>query len=282
MTADGAIVRASADENTDLFWAVRGGSGAFGVVVSLEIDLLPYPDVFAGMLVWDASRAPVSRAWAEWTATAPEAATTTLRVLHFPPMPELPPFLSGRSLVVVDGAILETDAAASALLAPLRARSPRWTHSRGSPQPGWSRCTWIRPTRLRRSPRTPCCRCRQRRWKRSSRPQLTALHLELRHLGGAIARRPVHGGAVASLAGEYLLGAIAMIPAPELAAAAVTAVHDVVAALGEWHADALALTFVDGGGVDRRAGFGDSAVRLEELKRAFDPVNMFAAGHPVA
>ena len=45
---------------------------------------------------------------------------------------------------------------------------------------------------------------------------------------------------------------------------------------------ALALTFVDGGGMDRRAGFGDSAVRLAELKRAFDPVDMFAAGHPVA
>ena len=125
VTADGAIVRASADETPDLFWALRGGSGAFGVVVSIEIDLLPYPDVFAGMLLWDASHAGVvAHAWAEWTATAPEAATTTLRVLHFPPMPELPPFLSGRSLVVVDGAILDTDAAASALLAPLRALEP--------------------------------------------------------------------------------------------------------------------------------------------------------------
>jgi len=59
-TADGSIVRASADENPDLFWAVRGGSGAFGVVVSLEIDLVPYADVFAGMLLWMRAAPPRS------------------------------------------------------------------------------------------------------------------------------------------------------------------------------------------------------------------------------
>ncbi|MFT2598330.1 FAD-binding oxidoreductase, partial [Escherichia coli] len=68
VTADGSLVRASAHQNPDLFWAVRGGSGAFGIVVSLEIELLPYADVFAGMLLWDATHtAAVSRAWAEWT-----------------------------------------------------------------------------------------------------------------------------------------------------------------------------------------------------------------------
>lgn len=66
VTADGSLVRASGHENTDLFWAVRGGGGSFGIVVSLEIDLLPHADVFAGMLLWDASfTRAVSRAWAE-------------------------------------------------------------------------------------------------------------------------------------------------------------------------------------------------------------------------
>ena len=286
VTAAGALVTATADENSDLFWAVRGGSGAFGIIVSLEIDLLPYADVFAGMLLWDASRAPeVSRAWAAWTATAAESATTSLRIMHFPPLPELPPFLSGRSLVVVDGAILETDAAASALLAPLRELGPEMdTFARipaaglvavhmdpPEPSPAFSAHAMLSALPAEAADAFVAA-------APASRPTIS----ELRHLGGAIARRPAHGGAVASLAGEYLLGAIAMIPAPEFAAAAATAAHDVVAALDEWHADALALTFVDGGGVDRRAGFGDSAVRLAELKGAFDPGNMFAAGHPVA
>ena len=96
VTADGRLVTASATENAELFWAVRGGSGAFGVIVSLEIDLLPYADVFAGMLLWDLPHAArVSHAWREWTMTAPESATTALRILHFPPDPALPPLGRG-------------------------------------------------------------------------------------------------------------------------------------------------------------------------------------------
>ncbi|UUT36481.1 FAD-binding protein [Microbacterium elymi] len=89
VTADGSILTASATENPDLFWALRGGAGAFGVVVELEIDLLPIADVFAGMLLWDGARAvEVAQAWAQWTASAPESATTALRIMHFPPIPE--------------------------------------------------------------------------------------------------------------------------------------------------------------------------------------------------
>ncbi len=79
VTADGSILSAAPDEHPDVFWAVRGGSGAFGIVVSLEIDLLPYDTVHAGMLLWDARHTDaVARAWAAWTGTAPESATTTL------------------------------------------------------------------------------------------------------------------------------------------------------------------------------------------------------------
>ena len=94
VTADGALLRASADEHPDLFWALRGGSGAFGIVVSLVIDLLPYADVFAGFMIWDASHAAeVTRAWAQWTKTVPNSVTTTLRAAYSA-APELPPFLS--------------------------------------------------------------------------------------------------------------------------------------------------------------------------------------------
>ena len=84
VTADGSLVRADATTEPDLFWAVRGGGGNFGVVVALEIDLLPYADVYAGMLLWDRERAPeVVRAWTAWTRSAPESATTSLRVMSF-------------------------------------------------------------------------------------------------------------------------------------------------------------------------------------------------------
>ncbi|WP_309128708.1 FAD-binding oxidoreductase [Microbacterium sp.] len=283
VTADGNLVRASADENPELFWAVRGGSGAFGVVVSLELDLLPYADVFAGMLLWDASRAAdVAHAWTAWTATAPESATTTLRIMNFPPLPELPPFLSGRSLVVVDGAILETDAAASVLLEPLRALAPEMDTFARIPAAGLVAVHMDPP-----GP-TPAV---------TTHSVLAELPFEaveafvaagavpgvffaeLRHLGGAIARRPDDAGAVGSVAGAYLAHTVAMVPAPDVMAGADAAVRAGLAALEAWQTDELVLTFIDGGDTDRDAGFGDAAAPLRELKRRFDPNDTFAAAH---
>ena len=53
MLADGTFVRATDDQDHDLLWAARGGSGGFGVVTALEFDLLPMRAAYAGMLAWD-------------------------------------------------------------------------------------------------------------------------------------------------------------------------------------------------------------------------------------
>jgi hypothetical protein len=285
VTADGSLVRAGADENPDLFWAVRGGSGNFGVVVSIELDLLPYADVFAGMLLWDAAHAPaVTHAWAQWTAAAPESATTTLRIMHFPPMPELPPFLSGRSVVVVDGAILETDAAASALLEPLRALDPEIDT--------FARIPAAALIGVHMDPPAPTPAV-------SAHSILDALpveavdaflttaaepglfFMELRHLGGALGRPVEHGGAVSALAGEYLAHAIALAPVQAPSPGEDAVVSGAIAKLAPWATDALALTFIDSAEVDRAPGFGGSLARLRELKAEWDPRRVFAAAQPV-
>lgn len=285
VTAGGDLLRASADEHPELFWAVRGGSGAFGVVVSLEIDLLPYADVHAGMMLWDAAHAPaVAHAWASWTAAAPESATTTLRVLHIPPLPDFPPFLSGRSLVVIDGAILETDAVAAELLAPLRALQPEMdTFGRipaadlvgvhmDPPDPTPSITAHAVLDALPRDAVDHFLAA-------AGSPALFVA--ELRHLGGAFARPRPDGGAVSAIEGEYLVDGIAVAPVPEAVGPATAAVQAMVAALGPWHGDALALTFIDGGGVPRAAGFGAAGERLRELKHRYDPAGVFAAAHPL-
>lgn len=285
VTADGSLVHASADENAELFWALRGGAGAFGVVVAVELDLLPYADVFAGMLLWDAAHAgEVGRAWAEWTATAPESATTTFRVMNFPPMPELPPFLSGRSVAVIDGALLETDAEASALLAPLRALQPELDT--------FARIPAAALVAVHMDPPGPTPAV-------SAHSVLTALPIdavdafvaaasapglfiaELRHIGGALARPAEGGGAVSSLAGDYLAHAIAVVPVPEAFEPADAAVRAGVAVLDDWRGDGLALTFVDSATADRAPGFGASLERLRTLKRELDPTDVFAAAQPV-
>lgn len=280
--ADGSLVRASADENAELFWAMRGGSGAFGVVVSLELDLLSYTDVFAGMMLWDASRAAeISHAWAEWTATAPESATTTLRVMNFPPLPELPPFLSGRSVVVIDGAILETDAVASALLAPLRALAPEMDTFTRIPAAG------LLAVHMDPPGPTPAVTAHSMLMELPAEAVEAfvaagatpgVFFAELRHLGGAIARRPEHAGAVASAEGAYLAHTVAMVPFPEAEAEADDAVRAGLAALERWKASNLMLNFIDGG-ADRDAGFGEAVERLRALKQRFDPHDVFASAH---
>ncbi|MCR2791887.1 FAD-binding oxidoreductase [Microbacterium sp. zg.Y625] len=285
VTADGALVRASADEHSDLFWAVRGGAGAFGIVVSVEIDLLPYADVVAGMLLWDVSHAAVvTHAWAQWTATAPESVTTSLRILHLPPLPELPPFLSGRSLVVIDGAILETDAAASALLEPLRALAPEVDT--------FARVPAAALIEVHMDPPAPTPAA-------SSHAVLSGLPAdavdafvagaatpglfvaELRHIGGAAARPAADGGAVSAIAGEYVVQGVAIVPAPETASAADAAVHAAVAALEPWHADAVALTFIDSTDTDAAPAYGAGLERLRQLKAEHDPVGVFVSARPV-
>src|SRR3712207_850453 len=125
VTADGRLVRADRSNEPDLFWALRGGGGSFAAATALEFELIELSEVYAGMLLWDISRArDVVHAWREWTATAPDTITTAIRLLHFPPLPELPDFLRGRSVVVVDGACVADEAAAVEILAPLRALEP--------------------------------------------------------------------------------------------------------------------------------------------------------------
>ena len=122
---DGTLVRADATTNPEIFWAVRGGGGSFGVVTALEFRTYDIRTAYAGMMVWDLDRIePVLREWAAWAPEAPDEVTTSLRALRLPPLPELPDFLRGRRLCVVDGAVLDTDDRAAGLLAGLRALRP--------------------------------------------------------------------------------------------------------------------------------------------------------------
>lgn len=123
--AQGELVRASADENTDLFWALRGGGGNFGVVTAIEFDLLPAPQVTAGMMIWPWEHSEaVLQTWLSMLPDLPEEITTTYRILQLPPDPEMPDFLRGRQLVIVNGALIGDRDTADRLLAPLRELAP--------------------------------------------------------------------------------------------------------------------------------------------------------------
>jgi hypothetical protein len=105
VTPDGRVVRASADEQSDLFVALRGGGGgAFGVVTGMEIELVPVSVVYAGNLLYPAEAAEeVMTAWATWIADVPEELSSAVVCMNYPPLPEVPEAVRGRSFTIVRG-----------------------------------------------------------------------------------------------------------------------------------------------------------------------------------
>jgi hypothetical protein len=107
VTADGQLRRADASCDRELLWALRGGGGGFGVVTSVELALFPAATVVTGAAYWPGAYAErLLSIWRRWTLEAPDEATTTLRVLNLPQVPEIPASLSAGTVVCVDGAVL--------------------------------------------------------------------------------------------------------------------------------------------------------------------------------
>lgn len=122
VTADGEVVAASATERPDLFWALRGGGGNFGVATSFEFKLHPVgPQVYAGLVVYPFAEArAVMRAWRDFTATAPDALSVWAVLRKAPPLPFLPASAHGSEVVILPlvhaGAVADGERAAAPVL----------------------------------------------------------------------------------------------------------------------------------------------------------------------
>jgi hypothetical protein len=118
ITADG--VRRNAEDDPDLFWALRGGGGNFGVVTGMEIDLFDVPTLYGGSLYFDLAEHPhVLDTWREWTATVPEEVTSAMALVPLPDVPAIPAALRGKYIAQVQLAILGDQG--EDLIKPLRA-----------------------------------------------------------------------------------------------------------------------------------------------------------------
>jgi hypothetical protein len=104
VTADGQLRRASPTENADLFWGLRGGGGSFGVITGMEVQLYPVTTVYAGNLIYPVDAAhEVFAHYREWVASTPDELTSSILIMNFPPIPAVPEFLRGQSVVMVRG-----------------------------------------------------------------------------------------------------------------------------------------------------------------------------------
>ncbi|BBZ21841.1 FAD-binding oxidoreductase [Mycolicibacter hiberniae] len=286
VTADGALRRVSATEEPDLFWAIRGGGGSFGVVVTVEIDLLPLPDVVAGMLLWDLDAAPrVLPAWAQWTLTAPESATTSLRLMRFPPAPELPDAVRGRRLVVIDGAVLGSDNQAAEILAPLRELRPELDTFARIPSHALTAVHMDPPgptpivadhALLGELPAAAVAALLS---AAGPDADTSLMFAELRHLGGALGRDI--DAALPRVDAGYALFAAATADTPDLAARALNDTADVVAALAPWSTGTSLGNFDDRPGDASTAFCAAAWSRLQRVRERYDPQQVWVAVHEV-
>jgi hypothetical protein len=288
VTADGRLRRVDADHDPDLFWALRGGGGSFGVVTAMEIALYPLPQLYAGAMFWPWERsAEVLHAWREWTLTVPDEVTSSARILQMPPIPDVPEMLRGRAFVTVDAAIIGSRAFGAELVQSLRDLGPEIdTFDMVAP---------VALSRLHNDPENPVPVLTEHllvdelpaeaidaflavAGPDAGSPLLIA---ELRHLGGALAvSRPGHG-AQPTLEAGYLAFAAGIPASPEVIAGLQVALPGFKDSLAPYDAGRGYLNFEENT-VDSRAFYDEVTYRhLTRIKAAVDPADMFCSNHPI-
>lgn len=121
VTADAECLQVSATSHADLFWALRGGGGNFGVVTQFEFALHPVgPEVLSGLIVYPRAEAGrVLRKYREFVAAAPEELSVWIVMRKAPPLPFLPPEVHGQDMLALALCYLGPEAAGRRLIAPL-------------------------------------------------------------------------------------------------------------------------------------------------------------------
>ncbi|TCM45079.1 FAD-binding oxidoreductase [Kribbella sp. VKM Ac-2568] len=122
VNARGDFQRVTHESDPELFWALRGGGGEFGIIVAMELELRLAPEIQGGRMLWSIEHArDVLRAFADVTATAPDELTLWAWLLNLPDVPFVPEPLRGRWVAAVDSTFLGSEEDSEKLLAPLRA-----------------------------------------------------------------------------------------------------------------------------------------------------------------
>jgi hypothetical protein len=288
VTPDGELVRADADQNQELFWALRGGGGNFGIVTAIEMRMYRVEHMYAGWLIfpWERSR-EVLRAWNAWTRTVPEEVTSVGRILQLPPLEMIPEPLRGRNIVVVEAAIMADEETARDILAPLRALVPEMDTfsvadqhviARLHQDPEGPTPAVVKHELLDALPDEAVDRFVDVAGPGSGSPLVSA---EIRHVGGAAGRPAPGAGALSHLRAAYAYVGIGIPMTPEIGAAIhghLERIHETFGASANGRAY---LNFVEEATDTRTAFAPETHARLHALRRAMDPVNRVRANHPI-
>jgi len=104
VTAEGEISHVSKDEHSDLFNGLRGGGASYALITAMEVRLFPVTQVYGGYIMYPANMArEVMTRYRDWAETLPEDITSSVTIMNFPPIPEMPEVIRGKSFVIVRG-----------------------------------------------------------------------------------------------------------------------------------------------------------------------------------
>ena len=276
VTADGEHIRVSRKQNPELFRALQGGGGSFGIVTHMEFELFSPGPIQAGHLFFPLERGPeVWKAWAKLTPSMPDTATTIARAIRVPDIDGPPPAMRGQAFAFIEAIILGSPEEANELLAPIRALGPVMDtmHTAAyqdlqhlhmdppEPVPGQGD-HWQLPEVTEAAVDTLFA---------NFGPQL--MMAEIRHAGAA----------VASLGEPYHFFGGGMAATPEMKAGVNAALGSLRAAMAPHLGARHYANFVEHPDVDP-ADIWDAETleHLRGVKQAIDPANAIRSNHPIA
>ncbi|MEV8346551.1 FAD-binding oxidoreductase [Streptomyces niveus] len=287
VTADAKPQHVTPASDPDLFWALLGGGHNFGVVTGLEVGLVPVARLYGGALLFDGGlRDQVVRTYLDWVDTVPDTLTSSLAVMVFPDLEQVPAFLRGRYTLSIRVAFTGDAAAGERLVAPLRAIGPVITDSlREMP--------YTESATIHSDPEFP-----HAYWGDGAMlsgldaPTLTELLeltgpgapamciVQLNPLGGALAKEPPVPNAVPHRGAAFLIRGLSPLAGPDLGT-----VRELYGRFFGRLAPVTvgrSLNFVFGDGA-RTEGLYDeaTAARLAGLKAHYDPANLFRRNYNI-
>ncbi|GAB3247142.1 FAD-binding oxidoreductase [Nocardioides dilutus] len=281
VTADGELRTVTAATDPELFWAVRGGQGSFGIVTAIEFDLLPVPRFFGGAMFFTGEGIePVLRAFGRWAPTLPEEATTSVALLRLPPLDSVPPPLQGTVALSLRFGFTGSAEEGEVLLAPMT----------GLAQPvlgGFGPMPYAEVDRIHMDPPEPVPAVTRGALLSAMPGELVDALLavagpgvdvplavaEIRLMGGALGRQAAVPNAVAGRDGAFALTVVAPAP-PPLATVAPAVAAQVVDALGAWSTGSQLVNFL-GHGSHASPWPPEVLDRLRRVKAAVDPTDVF-------
>jgi len=294
VTADGELRHVDAFSDPELFWGARGGAGNFGAVTSVELDLYPVTQVYGGNTFFPIARArEVLAAYAAWAGGLSDDWTTSVVLMHMPPLPFIPEPLRGQSVAIVRGCYAGPASAAEADLAEIRALG-------GAIIDAFGPMSFRDVAQISQDPLDPMNTAGATETLAGLSAQaIDALiavigtpatsplaFVEVRQMGGALARAPQRPSAFSQRDMPFVALMVAGIFAPEQEASAVTYLSHARAALaphvtGQIYQNFLHDTDISAARV--KAGFSPATyARLVALKDAVDPGNMFRFNRNIA